>query len=329
MNESETQPQEDSASEHTERTGAEVDSEDAIERVSKAVDDGGGCTEAWEAMSAIRNESNSEMPKTGRRSVIKSILTASGISLAGIGAFSGTSTAKEQKTTTNEEKLETDVQILHDTARDEAIADALASRSVELLFAELKPQFSPQIDEARATRAEYQKKTWRVVSIPFATDSENETVSLTWSDYEHADAIAIQTKYHTDGGTSTTTDSTNIDTVETKTYTVTDDSVQTNHEVTQISGKSTDSNDTSAQITPQFIFINPCGINKTVNITCAVDLAFLYAEEIAACSGCAAAIRSGRPYISVFACGACAILILKQYDGSLPCNICTSNPSLS
>lgn len=77
MNESETQPQEDSASRYTDRTDAAA----MKERIAEAIPNGGGCTEAWEALSSLRSDEDSS-----RRDFLKTVSAAgASASLASMG----------------------------------------------------------------------------------------------------------------------------------------------------------------------------------------------------------------------------------------------------
>lgn len=57
------------------------------EQINEAVEDGGGCTETWEALSRIR-----EKPKTNRRDILRAV-GATGATIAG---FTGIASATEQ-----------------------------------------------------------------------------------------------------------------------------------------------------------------------------------------------------------------------------------------
>lgn len=98
--------------------------EEEIEEINEAVENGGGCTEAWEALSELRQENT-----TNRRNVLKS-MGAVGSTAALISAGSIPTVAEERKSSSEE------------------IKSALNSNQVQLILDELD---DPQIKKGEAT----------------------------------------------------------------------------------------------------------------------------------------------------------------------------------
>lgn len=65
--------------------------DEAVEEVNDAVEDGGGCTEAWEALSDLRDQSN-----TNRRKFLRA-MGAGAAATGGIGSLSGSALAAENE----------------------------------------------------------------------------------------------------------------------------------------------------------------------------------------------------------------------------------------
>ena len=72
---------------------------EAVDEVNDAVNDGGGCVEAWESMNALRSKNDASNPD--RRAAIK-ILGTGAMSVAGLGAAANRTSAKKPTGTSPE-----------------------------------------------------------------------------------------------------------------------------------------------------------------------------------------------------------------------------------
>lgn len=108
-----------------------TDEKEYSSEVSEAIGDGGGCTEAWEAISEIRNE-------VGRRNFLK----GTGSSLLGVLGFSAVTSAKEV---------------------DRDVRKALDSEPVDTILRELD---NPAVTENGAASYVQETTGTRVVEIP-------------------------------------------------------------------------------------------------------------------------------------------------------------------
>lgn len=103
----------------------------AVEQVNEAVEDGGGCTEAWEALSNLRKQDNSD-----RRTFLK------GIGASGAGAFGlavGTSSVSAEKSQPSQEV---------EQATNEEIERVLASPKTQKLLDHVE-NISINLDDAK------------------------------------------------------------------------------------------------------------------------------------------------------------------------------------
>lgn len=283
---------------------ADDSDQEAIAEINERVDDGSGCTETWEALSDIRNSSQSsgdcmEMAewmesrraqstateeKAGgtRRKFLTQAASALGVSVAGLTALSDEVSAKAKSATVTEHSKE---------RRKRLVGQVMSDRKAQKIRkALIQDGYQPDPENAYANQTRHEGETWNTIVIPFkdGNPSQEEQTYLVWSDnpdYEHKVSGFHIEHFDPDSGEGYW---------EHTAYTVEDGKV-----VREL------------QETPNFLGCN------NVNWGCVLTLAGAYGGTIAVCGTCA-----GSSGWLVWACAACISAILGSSGATLSCSWC-------
>lgn len=160
------------ANERFARTNAETDADRAAKAISERVPPGGGCCEAWEATSELRDDTTNT---TTRRGMIKKAASALGVSVAGLTALTN-----EVEAAKNEDVARK----LHRGDRKQALAAALSdSRTKQIRGEFLDAGYRPAVNEAYTVRSNHEGRQWDTVVIPFRDGEPTDEIQtyITWS----------------------------------------------------------------------------------------------------------------------------------------------------
>lgn len=127
--------------------------------LNESVDDGGGCTEAWEALSAERSSS--------RR----------GFLAAAVGTMLiGSSTATAERSPDVELDSNKTISELSEQEKSRLIKKALGSDELESARGQLRSHgLKPDLKNASAYRSTYEDEEWRFVRVPFTSGESSRT----------------------------------------------------------------------------------------------------------------------------------------------------------
>ncbi len=299
------------------------------EELSNAVDDGGGCYEAWETAQVSRMGSRRSF-MTG---VVASLLTG-----ASIGSISAAETISADPEKEISELTKTEKQQLVKEARSDTRVQAIQREHVSR---GLKPDSNSVV----GYKTTYQDRELRFVRIPFSTNGSSslrlsddgdvsKTGSIIWNTAEEIDPYGYVTTYQVDY-TATPDEieqalrenGVSIDSIDTAPVVTDYTHIGTNGRT----NVNTNSNSvtlpiaTEREITAQgcecsSAFFNPitacapCGVPDG---ECMNDLANVYALEIVACGSCVA--TSG--WLTK-ACAACVATIIEENQLGFTCCPC-------
>ncbi len=301
------------------------DREQSIEEyrteLSESVDDGGGCAEAWEALSAERNSSR------------RGFLTATVATM-----FVGSGTAAAERGMDVELDADKTITELDQQEEDRLVEKALGSDKLNSTREQLRSHgLRPDQQNVSAYRSTYKGKEWRFVRVPFTSEeSSRATLDSTTPQYKGAvvwntlDEISpygyLTTKEVVRGGEvspeveraleNDDIDISSLDTVPVKvTNTVIGPDEHDNSDslvfpVTEEQSGVSTQNDCActALFGSPLTACAPCG---TPDIDCISDLVNNYAVEIVACGACAVS----RGWLTK-ECATCVATILEEdnYD---------------
>lgn len=151
------------------------DREQSIEEypteLSEPVDDGGGCAEAWEALSAERNSSR------------RGFLTATVATM-----FVGSGTAAAEREADVELDADKTITELDQQEEDRLVEKALGSDKPNATREQLRSHgLRPDQQNVSAYRSTYKGKKWRFVRVPFTSEeSSRATLDSTTPQYKGA-----------------------------------------------------------------------------------------------------------------------------------------------
>jgi len=259
--------------------------------IEEVLDDGGGCTEAWEAMSEIRNEdASSEM---NRRSVLKKTAVSA---VVGGSAIAGTASAAAEN--------KTEVKILKGEEKQNVVNTALEQEEVEALRSEIDYFSDVDKDSTQAKRVALNNKSATIVKLSFNL-AEKQDAHIIWSNKKAVQTLGI---VEFEGKSA-----------EAINYQVTGDSIKTST-VNKESG-AIQSNQSGTVSTQQMPTYGPCGMNARLDGDCLEKTIEENEEQTQSCTTCYASLISGVSPVTVVACGWCAYDIW-QNEWYQPCDLC-------
>lgn len=144
-------------------TEKKTDVDDVAEQVNEAVQDGGGCTETWEALSDLREQSD-----TSRRKFLRTMSTGAAAT-GGIGSLSGTALAAEDKS----EQL---VQEVTGAKKNKLRADALRTDELKTLRQHVIKNLDAKLRTNRVSVYEIQVEGESIDAVKFPIEGMENSV---------------------------------------------------------------------------------------------------------------------------------------------------------
>lgn len=294
-------------------TQSEKEVEEAIEGINRAVDDGGGCAEAWESLSVQR--------ATDRRGFLKAGTAVAGL-LASLGTLPSTVSAANDAVGAEDvdietNGLETEVERLDGIERLRALAAAFSATEFNRLLVDMvrRYRYLPVINESKAFRSSFKGEQYRTVKLSFETGASNKSASIFWTDNDSLGPVGQKTTYEKVGS--------EIEVTHTVHYFSNGDVKTTSETESYPFSRNGGGNGFETQV-----FGGPCPLDEIIVWDCAYQIIYVYAEEIAACATCvASAATTGANPLTYTACAACFGLFLKEYarSGGV-CQLCKEIP---
>jgi len=263
------------------------DSDQYQAELNEAVEDGGGCTEMWEALTKERDESTSN-----RRGILAASGTAA-LSLVSLGFLPATGAANT--VSANDEEVQTEVEKLTGTQRNKAVAEAFADDGVRELM-KLVRKNKNKIDrkEAIVTESNYDEQSYLTVVFPVETDRpgrragqesspEFQDAQITWSSLDDTPPNYTITTYESTGDDSSKATITNYLFEDGEITSSSRDITTAEYRelVEEISSQAA----AESEVSTQAVFLGPCGVCLP-DFNCIYRLARRYSVELVACGAC-------------------------------------------
>lgn len=257
--------------------------------------DGGGCSETWEAIQAVREKEGT------RRSVLKKTAAAAGMSVTALTGMVSAAEEAAEKVNVKQQQRE---------SRRNILANALSDPEFKVIRSEFEERgYKQRVSEARVNTATIKQsedsdtdltaptdreinydESWDTVVIPFESKENEKDVHITWSSASTIDQHVAGTEVI---------------------RIVPDDGSEPYWEIETYTVNGNDEIERKYQELPNFLGCDD------VNWDCVLIKAGTYSGTFFACGGCVATGGT-----NVWACGACVSMIITSAGTHMSCTWC-------